>query len=378
MIYLLIIISLAYFSLIFWLIIGFYKIKEFEIKESLSNIKFSIIIPFRNEEDNLIKLINSLNIIDYPKSTYEILFVDDESTDNSVYLIKKQLSKEIDYKIIKNIRHSNSPKKDAIETAIEKAKYSWIITTDADCEVSKNWLQILQAKINDSNAVFIAMPVNYKANNSFLEQFQKIDFSSLIGSTIGSFGQNKPIMCNGANLCYNKDVFNQVNGYENNNNIASGDDIFLMEKMYKNYPNRVEFLKSFGTTVYTKPVNNLHDLIQQRIRWASKTSSTKNSWVKIIGLIVFLFNLLISISILWYGYLCIKNIESTFFIFGIILIIKMILDFWLLTKTYHFLKEKLKWQIYFIVALIHPYFICSIPILAAFKKYKWKERMFNK
>ncbi|HFS67810.1 MAG TPA: glycosyltransferase, partial [Flavobacteriia bacterium] len=205
MIYLLIIISLAYFSLIFWLIIGFYKIKEFEIKESLSNIKFSIIIPFRNEEDNLIKLINSLNIIDYPKSTYEILFVDDESTDNSVYLIKKQLSKEIDYKIIKNIRHSNSPKKDAIETAIEKAKYSWIITTDADCEVSKNWLQILQAKINDSNAVFIAMPVNYKANNSFLEQFQKIDFSSLIGSTIGSFGQNKPIMCNGANLCYNKD-----------------------------------------------------------------------------------------------------------------------------------------------------------------------------
>ncbi|HFS67096.1 MAG TPA: glycosyltransferase, partial [Flavobacteriia bacterium] len=329
-------------------------------------------------EDNLIKLINSLNIIDYPKSTYEILFVDDESTDNSVYLIKKQLSKEIDYKIIKNIRHSNSPKKDAIETAIKKAKYSWIITTDADCEVSKNWLQILQAKINDSNAVFIAMPVNYKANNSFLEQFQKIDFSSLIGSTIGSFGQNKPIMCNGANLCYNKDVFNQVNGYENNNNIASGDDIFLMEKMYKNYPNRVEFLKSFGTTVYTKPVNNLHDLIQQRIRWASKTSSTKNSWVKIIGLIVFLFNLLISISILWYGYLCIKNIESTFFIFGIILIIKMILDFWLLTKTYHFLKEKLKWQIYFIVALIHPYFICSIPILAAFKKYKWKERMFNK
>ena len=372
----LIIISLIYFILIIWLIIGFDSLKEFNTGKNNNKTKFSIIIPFRNEQDKLPELIKSLNKIDYPVNCFEILFIDDDSTDNSVAIILKNIKKELDYQLLKNIRETNAPKKDAINLAIKNAKHQWIITTDADCEVPVKWLEVLNGFIKQNQAVFIAMPVGYKANDSLLEQFQKIDFMSLMASTIGGFGNKKPIMCNGANLCYLKSVFKEVNGFKNNQHIASGDDVFLMEKMHQNFPDKVHYLKSDKVIVYTKPEKTINGLLQQRIRWASKSSKTRNNLVKVIGLIVFSINLLMSVFIIYSFSLYFVNGTINYWFFALFLL-KIILDYLLINRCYTFYKEKLKVKYYLFTALLHPFFMSAIPLLSVFTKYDWKGRRFR-
>ena len=376
MINIFIIISLLYFFLIIWLIIGFKKIKIFDAVNSKNKTTFSVLIPFRNEENNLIELINSLNKIDYPKNQFEIIFINDDSDDNSVDIIRNSIDKKIIFNIINNTRVSNSPKKDALTKGITTAKHTWILTTDADCTVPQLWLKILSAFIEkEKKCLFIALPVNYTIKNRFLENFQKIDFLSLIGSTIGSFGNNNPLMCNGANLCYKKEVFIKLKGFEGNNNIASGDDIFLMEKIRNYNKASVQFLKNQKVTVYTKPVNTLKNLIEQRIRWASKTGNTKNKIVIVFGSIVFLFNLLL-IIMFFYGFLKPQPVLLKMVL--LVFILKLILDYILIQKTFHFFDEKLNLKNYLLTGILHPFFITGIPLLSIFKKYRWKERIYYK
>jgi len=372
---LLIIISLLYFILIIGLIIGFNKIKEYKQIEKNDKNTFSIIIPFRNESSNLPELINSLNKLKYDKSKYEIIFIDDASTDNSVKIIEQNILKNIKYSIYKNDRKSHSPKKDAITTAIKFVKNKWIITTDADCSVPNLWLKTLNNFIENKTALFfIAAPVNYKAEKKFMERFQKLDFASLIGTTIGSFGLKKPIMCNGANLCYKKDAFLSVNGYIGNNNIVSGDDVFLMEKIQKKYPDKIAYLKSLYATVITKPEKNSKNLIEQRIRWASKAGNSKNLYTWIIGIIVLGINSFLSIFTFWYA---LKN-KTAFYLIIIIWILKLVIDYFLIYKTLKLFEEKLKKMDYLLTAIIHPFFITVIFVLSLFKKYQWKDRIFYK
>ncbi len=366
------ILSVLYFVLILILTIGFDKIPLFKTENTSEKEKFTIIIPFRNEAKNILELIKSLQILQYNPANFEVIFVDDASTDTSVNILKKEIHNHSNWYCISNKRKSNSPKKDAINTAINLAKYHWIITTDADCQVPKKWLHSLNAFINKNpNVKFIASPVLYKTNGSFLQEFQKIDFLSLIGATIGGFGIQRPFLCNGANLCYKKESFFELNGFKGNDSIASGDDIFLMEKFKSTFKKEVKFLKAKQAIVHTKPVQTISELYNQRIRWASKTVKTKDSFGKIVGVLVFLMNLIYIYSF-WQLILGLPNKQFIF-----ILLLKYGIDYILIYKTNKFLDAKSSLSAYFLTSFLYPFFVVSVVFLSVFKKYKWKNRVFS-
>jgi glycosyltransferase involved in cell wall biosynthesis len=155
-----IIITLIYLLLIGSFVFGFNKTKAFSLKNTASKTTFSVIIPFRNESENLPDLLKSIASLKYPKHLFEIILVDDASKDNSVELIMKFLSSvKYDIKVISNNRTTNSPKKDAITLAINKAKHEWIITTDADCILPKNWLNSFDEFIQKTISKCIVAPV---------------------------------------------------------------------------------------------------------------------------------------------------------------------------------------------------------------------------
>ena len=187
-------IFILYGFLILQLYVGFNQIPMFESKNQKPTTQFSIIVPFRNEARNLKNLIACLDKLNYLHVDFEVILVDDAS--DKLYALEENT---IDIQIIKNIRKSNSPKKDAIETAIQVAKFPWIVTTDADCLVGENWLTILDQFIQIQKAEMVVGAVKYESDRSFLHQFQSLDMASLQGVTIGSFGISKRFMCNGAN-----------------------------------------------------------------------------------------------------------------------------------------------------------------------------------
>jgi len=369
-----------YCVLIIAFIIGFNKVEVFNRASFVPKTKFSIVIPFRDEAQALPVLLNSLKQLDYPRDKFELIFIDDDSQDDSVEIIKKGLDTSRSWrdtrpniKIIKNVLKSGSPKKDAVEIAIKNARFDWILTTDADCIVPQKWLQTFDAFIQKHQPKLIAAPVTYNSINSSLDKFQLLDLMSLQGSTIGGFGLNNPFMCNGANLCYEKKAFLDVNGFDGNEHIASGDDIFLLEKMTAKYPSKIHFLKSDTAIIATKPETTREKLISQRIRWAAKATSYKNNFSRLVSIAVFSMNFLLIMlflgSILGY---------TSWWIFIIIFIIKFFLDFILLFKMARFFKQQSILKHYFWTSLVYPIFTIFIALSSFTSAYSWKGRTYKK
>ena len=378
-----IIVILLYLCLIGSLVFGFDKVEDFKLKDLKPRTKFSVIVPFRNEAANLSRLLDSFFRLNYPKTLFEVILVDDDSEDDSVETIRnvldtKSLKKPFDcaqgdISIVKNSRTSNSPKKDAITTALKLAQHDWIITTDADCILPKYWLDAFDECIQTNQPNCVVAPITYSDGSLFLKRFQILDILSLQGATVGGFGLKLPFLSNGANFAYRKAIFQAIDGFSGNNNLASGDDIFLLEKLKKIDLKKVLYLKSDQAIVTTKPMADLKSLIHQRLRWASKTSRNPNWFSKLVGLIVFSGNLA-----------CIAILPV--FLFGLItpriaialLVIKFSIDFLLLFKTARFFKQERVLFSYVWSCLIYPFFSVYIAILSLFKSYEWKGRTFKK
>ncbi|WP_281337006.1 glycosyltransferase family 2 protein [Flavobacterium eburneipallidum] len=347
------------------LIYGFTKVNSFDYLGLEPKTKFSIIIPFRNEAENIPKLLNSLSKLDYPTALFEVILVNDDS--DEVFSVQ---CSAFSVQVIDTIRVSNSPKKDAITTAMKVVKNDWIITTDADCVVNENWLSALDNYIQLHQISMIAGAVTYDCENSFLHHFQQLDLTSLQGATIGSFGLRKGFMCNGANFAYTKSFFQELNGFDGNNTIASGDDVFLLQKAIAQFPEKVHYLKSENNIITTQPVNNWKSLFHQRVRWASKTGSYQSQFGISLGLIVLGGNLSLVVGCgLWVvDFISFLNIVMFAFL-------KCTVDSILIYKTNRFLtSNKIRYLV--LSSVVYPFFSVSVALYSLFGKYEWKGRRF--
>lgn len=367
-----ILIYTSYFVCLGFLIFGFKKLPVFN-KTLDPKTRFSIVIPFRNESENLSNLLESLLKLNYLKSRFQVLLINDKSEDNSEEIVQNYISKsKIDIRLIQNIRNSNSPKKDAISTGIKNADFEWILSTDADCEVPGNWLICYDSEIQKSHSKMICGPVLYTSKGNFLEDFQQLDGLSLQTVTAGSFGLKKSIMANGANLGFEKQAFYDVNGFQGNDHLASGDDIFLMEKIKKKFSGKLSFLKSKEALVKTKPQESLNLLINQRIRWASKTSKQKNIFSLTLGLLVFFTNLLILISPVF----MIFYPENTLIYLGLISG-KLLFDYIFIRQSAIFYGLKIKVISFLISFIVYPLIIFFVVIKSLNAGFSWKGRFYS-
>lgn len=355
----------VYFATIGYLIYGFSKIKTVEAIGLKPKTKFTIIVPFRNEAQNLPHLLHCFSKQHYPMDLFEVILVDDDSTDGF-----RISSFSFPVSVIPNIRISNSPKKDAIVTALNRVTTDWIITTDADCVVSENWLLTFDNYIQQNKVSMIAGAVTYDCDNTFLQQFQQLDLASLQAATMGSFGIEKGFMCNGANFAYTKSFFNALNGFDGNDKIASGDDVFLLQKAMAKCPEKVHYLKSKNTIVTTNPLTDWKSLFYQRVRWASKTAAYQSNFGQFVAIIVFVANLgwIFSLGLGIFGLIPIENMI-------LFLIIKFIVDTILIHKTNTFLGNKSHYLV--LGSLIYPFFSVGVALYSLFGKYEWKGRQFK-
>jgi len=335
---------------------------------------FTIIIPARNEEDNIEKCVLSILKNDYPSNLFEVIVADDFSTDNTAQIVKQlqqqfsnlrliQLEKFVSDKL-------NSYKKKSIETVIAHSSYNWIITTDADCKVSPNWVSLFNSYIQRNNVVFIAAPVKFINNRSFLSIFQCLDFISLQGITGASVSAGFHNMCNGANLAYRKEAFYEVNGFKGVDNIASGDDMLLMHKIERRYPGKIGYLFHKKAIVETLPMQDWKSFIHQRIRWASKATSYNDKKIFLVLLLVYLVNL----CLLLLPFLSFLSIWTLFYWFMLLLVKTFCELIFMLSVAKFFGQQKLLWWF----AIMQPFHIVYTVVsgwLGKFGKYEWKGRI---
>ena len=300
----------------------------------------SLVIPFKNEVTQVPVICPNLLEINY-SGAIEIILVDDNSIDGTYNLLVEYASNKI--RVIKN---EDKGKKKAIESAVSKANGEWIVVTDADCVLNRNWLNALVENI-DKNTQMILGPVfiNEKIKGFDL---QKIEFWGLQGATAGSASIGYPISANGANMMFKKSAFEEVNPYQNNYHLFTGDDQFLMMAIQEKYPESIQYAWSYDAIVRTRPAKTWRHYFEQRIRWASKGSSYTDLHLLFTGLVVFLTSLFV-IETLIYG-IYIKNVVIAF---GFLLI-KLVVDLPIVLTTAQFQKEKLKPVSYILSGLLYP------------------------
>jgi cellulose synthase/poly-beta-1,6-N-acetylglucosamine synthase-like glycosyltransferase len=368
--------GINYISLIIYFTIGWYKVKEFHCQENSFTTKISILIPFRNEENNILNCLEYILKQDFPSHLMEIILIDDHSSDSSLeQAIKYKESKpESNINIIelKKLYPDKGSKKLAIKEGVAASNGELIITTDADCQMNKNWLKYIVAYYEKFKPNMILAPVCFINEHTLFGTMQHLEFLSLQSIGIAAVGNKHPILSNGANLAYKKDVFNAVNGFKNNEDIASGDDVFLLHQFNKMFPGTIHFIKSNEALVFTEPQQNIADFISQRNRWSSKSKLYQDTFAKYTAITVFLF----SLSLLSALTFSVFSINILLF-FGIFYTAKLVFDFPLLFQITKFVRKKKLLLLLPFLELIYPIYVVFIAILGCFGTYKWKDRRIN-
>ena len=223
----------------------------------------SFIIPYKNEVKRIESIIDSLNSADW-HADIEIIFIDDHSTDESTSILLSDL--DIPFRILK--LRDNFGKKQAIAYGVMHASHQQIHTLDADIAFRKDFLLNI-CKL--PNADLTILPVQLIANSLF-QNLNSLEFQWLQTFTFAFAQLKKPVLCNGANLSFNKRAFINSLATRVDFNIPSGDDIYLLDAIQKNggQINAYHFAK---LSVETEAPSNFKNLISQRKRWIKKTIS---------------------------------------------------------------------------------------------------------
>jgi cellulose synthase/poly-beta-1,6-N-acetylglucosamine synthase-like glycosyltransferase len=367
------IIGACYFGLISLFTYGWFKNKSRTGSLGTPHTKVSIIVPFRNEKENMLTLLQSLSEQNFPSELLEVLLVDDHSSDHSGEIAESFISKNgiKNFKILTLSDADDFSKKAALKKGIENSCGTLIITTDADCIFKKNWLRATVNYFEQKKCRLISAAVVTDNSKGFFAKLQSFEFLSLVASGAGAMSAQKPIMANGANLCFERSLYNELNGYNTHDSYASGDDVFFLFEAKKHCKDKNElcFLKDPESIVITQGPRNLKEFMHQRIRWASKSTAYKDTLAVFTALIIFLFNLSIPVLLL-----CgIFNLWFTVMA-AMLFTVKLFADFPILFSAARFVRRsELIWY-YFPMQLIYPFYIIITAVLSFFMKFEWKGR----
>lgn len=366
LVYITICLLVIYSILILFYRAGWRELRPYPQTSHEPSVKISVIIPARNEEENIGGLLSSLEKQTYSKHLFEVIVVDDHSTDNTAAIVNN-------YPFIKLIRlefdNINSYKKKAIETGIAAASGDLIVTTDADCIAQETWLRTIAGFKENSNDVFIAAPVVMENDSTLLQTFQTLDFLALQGITAASAQKRIHNMCNGANLAYEKKGFFEVKGFAGIDHIASGDDMLLMQKFAQRFPKKISYLLSKDAIVTTKAPKTWKEFFSQRIRWASKATNYNDIKIFSALFLVYFFNctlLALFITGFWIHFLWLW--------LGVILILKTIIELIFIYPVAMFYNKQKLLRLFPVFQPMHILYTVIAGWLGVFGSFEWKGR----
>ena len=329
----------------------------------------SIIIPFRNEAENILSNLKSIEEQNYPLDKYEVIYVDDFSTDDSA----KILLEAIEHPNIKLISvpedfSKHAHKKRAIRFGIQNSKGEIIVTTDADCFHDEDWLKSLLSAFEDKTG-FVSGPVEFYDSEILFGKMQKLEFAGLVLVGAGLIGIKRPTICNAANLAYRKKAYDEVNGFADQMNLSSGDDELLMQKISKETKYEVKFCLNKNAIVKTDLNSSLKKFYNQRKRWSSKGLFYSDNFlvIKLIGFYLFFIGMIIQ------PVLGIFN-PLYFITFFISIFLKLIFEFKILRKGTTLLFNKKILQSFIPAEIFHIPYIVVAGISGAFGNFTWKDR----
>lgn len=360
--------ALAYLLLIAAYTWGWRKLSASLPAKLHTGSKVSVTVALRNESRNVESLVSSLLNQQTNNIVFDLLFVDDHSTDDTLPLLQSWA--EIHPERIKVLKASGEGKKAALRQAIEASDAEIILTTDADCRPQPFWLALMVAPFGEPSAQMVLGPVRLEHRKKLLEKLQSLEFCSLMGATGGAVALHKPSMANGANLAFRRNSYLQAYEKQAGQNLASGDDLFMMNSFETMFgAESIGFCNAKSAIVSTQALSTFKDFVSQRIRWVSKSSAYRNLSTLIPAWVVFIFNFFL-IAMMMAAIILPWMIP----VFMLFFTLKALADFPLVRAVAVFNGQKNLLWLFVPLSLIYPFYVVFIPLIALITKTEWKGR----
>ncbi|MCB9289017.1 MAG: glycosyltransferase [Lewinellaceae bacterium] len=366
----------AYASILKRTLASWNALPEWELPKDFEPRTFiTVLIPARNEAANITRLLDTLSRQRYPREKFEVIVIDDHSTDGTPEIVEQYPLSNL--RLLRLAEHlsPNGPihshKKKALETGVRRARGTLILTTDADCEAPPGWLATYASFHESTGAAFMAAPVLFHREQTLLQRFQALDLIGMMAVTGAGIHSRSFYMANGANLSFTKEIFHQARGYTGNEQHASGDDVFLIQKVAALAPDKVAFLKSRQATVLSLPMPGLKSFVNQRLRWGTKNRSYQDGRITaVLGLVFilcwFTTGMFLAFPVFgWYG-------------LGLALALfagKGLADYFLLSDAASFFDRRGLMRRFWLKEGLHILYIALVGLLSlVVKEYEWKGR----
>lgn len=338
----------------------------------------SIVIPFRNEAQNLNSLFQSIECLNYPKSHFEVILINDHSTDDSLKIAKQRMA-ESDVKFILLELEEKEGKKNALETGFRVSIGEILIQTDADVVIQEEWISEHVKGHQCQDAFLLCGSVHLTTKNSIFHRLQQMEFNALMMSTKITINAHLPVMCNAANMSFKREVINSVFDSYAKIKSSSGDDVFLMHEIAQKYgAKKIHYLDSLESVVFIKATNSLRDFVNQRSRWVKKSREYAPLFPKYFTLSIIFANF----SLLGLAIFMVIGIYFQTYLWIIIFIVGFLIK-WLadivVLKKYR--KDKPKWyqknclMDSLLLEMIYPLYIIVVGLNSLFAKQMWKGRV---
>ncbi len=324
-------------------------------------IRVTVVVVARNEENSLADLMEDLAVTSYPHDLLEILIVDDNSTDNTRAIAERVVSK---YNFFRLLVNRGAGKKMGISLALKESSGELVITTDADCRAGPEWIGSVVRFYNREEPDLIIGPMTLGTKKGLAGYMEQLEFSGIQAVTSGSAGIGHPLMCNGANLCFRRDI---VNDYDSiiRMDLASGDDMFLLQEA-RRLKKKIMWLDDTDSIITTSAPETTGDFLFQRARWAGKVTSLKDPFTIITGIIT----LFTSASLAAMTGIAVF-IPMFWKILAISYIVKAVPDF-LLASLIIFRRGSSFLLLYFIpLELIYPFYVMATMMVSLVKVRRW-------
>jgi cellulose synthase/poly-beta-1,6-N-acetylglucosamine synthase-like glycosyltransferase len=336
--------------------------------------RMSLVIAARNEESTIALCLADFAAQTYPKELFEIVIADDNSTDNTVSVIKVFMANNPSI-TIKLLELKDEPgivsyKKRALSAAITASSNELIVTTDADCRFGPQRLEVIAKHYEDNPVSLILLPVVFNNEKSLFEKIQSLEFTGIMGITAASAGIGRPVSSNGANMAIERRLFERIGGFDDP--YASGDDVFILYKTKLVAPKRIAFIKSEEAIVYTSAQKNVSGFFNQRVRWGAKAKGFSDVSALVSILLLFFSNLMVT-AVMVLGLVFLPLIMPALIIFGL----KLIADMVFLLPVTRFYKKTGLLVFYPLMSLWLPIYISITGILSLRGNYVWKGRKLH-
>lgn len=335
-----------------------------DIDASQPPVMVSVVVPFRNERENLLLLLDALMRQSLPAKMWELVLVDDGSSDGYMELIAPYF-KRLSVKLCR-LPAGISGKKQAVIRGVAEACYSRVALIDADVQPDASWLETIASMPDGIPLAQGAVIV--RTGDSLFRLFDALDYASLMAVSLGSFSLGHPVVASSANMVIGKDMLG-VNEQILRIDIASGDDMFLLHEAKRRFPGRLRFISIKRASVYTRFNGGLGEFFNRRVRWGSKASAYTDRDTILVAAVVLATNMLLVGSML----LSVCGVAAWHVTLALWLL-KALSDLLLLVPFLYITAQLKLLAVFLPLQLFYPFYLVAAAVAPLLSGWNWKGR----